>query len=228
MSEKPYISNRNETVRLFQNPFLEYCSHIHPATPFVVFIPAVIYFLSHSRVSLASSLIGFVGGVLSWTLLEYAAHRFLFHFPAKSPFGRWAVHLMHGIHHDYPRDATRLVMPLLVSLPLAFTFYFLYRMIFGSWMEPVYAGLVAGYLAYDFTHFAVHHFKFSGRIFTALKTHHLKHHYSATHDGYGVSNPLWDFVFGTLPQTDHQRSEIENEGNAGYQSHQPEEAHAQV
>jgi len=30
-----------------------------------------------------------------------------------------------------------------------------------------------------------------------LKQYHLRHHYKDDHAGYGVSSPLWDYVFRT-------------------------------
>jgi sterol desaturase/sphingolipid hydroxylase (fatty acid hydroxylase superfamily) len=30
-----------------------------------------------------------------------------------------------------------------------------------------------------------------------LKKYHMRHHYDDDHVGYGVSSPLWDYVFGT-------------------------------
>mgnify|MGYP003352602104 CR=1 FL=1 len=37
------MSGKDETVRLFANPVLEYFSHIHPATPIIVYLPMVAY-----------------------------------------------------------------------------------------------------------------------------------------------------------------------------------------
>ena len=80
-----FVSNKNETIRLFKNPFLEYFSHIHPATPLFVFIPVILasaYFGSQ-EISLMSSIIFFVVGILLWTLMEYVIHRWAFHYHHK-------------------------------------------------------------------------------------------------------------------------------------------------
>ena len=34
--------NRHARTRMFENDFLEFCSNIHPAVPFVVYIPVVV------------------------------------------------------------------------------------------------------------------------------------------------------------------------------------------
>lgn len=196
-----FVSNRNETVRLFKNPVLEYFSHIHPMTPVVVYVPVILIF-SYLGVNAAgplSAAIAFLFGIFFWTLMEYVIHRWAFHYEPKSETGKRVHFLVHGIHHDYPRDATRLVMPLLVSVPLATLFYLAFRAVFGEYHFAVFAGFVLGYVAYDTIHWATHHAKMQGKIGAFLKTYHLKHHYGDEHTAYGVSNPLWDYVFSTVP-----------------------------
>ena len=61
----------------------------------------------------------FLVGVLVWTLLEYIIHRYVFHYEPKSRLGKQFHFIVHGVHHDYPNDARRLVMPPSISLPLA-------------------------------------------------------------------------------------------------------------
>src|ERR1051325_4342385 len=58
-------------------------------------------------------------GVLSWTLIEYALHRFAFHYSARSAFGRKLVYAAHLSHHENPRATNRLFSSLLLSLPKA-------------------------------------------------------------------------------------------------------------
>lgn len=196
-----FVSNKNETIRLFKNPFLEYFSHIHPATPLFVFIPVIIVtaYMGSLELSFISSVFSFLSGILLWTLMEYVIHRWAFHYEPKSETGKRVHFLVHGIHHDYPRDATRLVMPLLVSIPLATLFFFTFKFLFGPYYLLIFSGFVLGYVAYDTIHYATHHFKMNSKIGKFLKTYHLKHHYGDDHTAYGVSNPLWDYVLGTVP-----------------------------
>ena len=134
MSKKLFVSNRDDSVRLFQNSFLEYFSHIHPATPAVVYIPisAVMTYFGLQRTSAGNFILLFLLGLVLWTLFEYVMHRFVFHYNPKTEFGKKIHFLAHGVHHDYPRDATRLVMPLLISIPLAILHYFAFNFIFGA------------------------------------------------------------------------------------------------
>jgi dihydroceramide fatty acyl 2-hydroxylase len=200
----PLPSNPS-TCRMFESDFLEKFSRIHPATPFVVYVPViatVLYrtFERHLPLTSAGGLA--LGGLLSWTLAEYWLHRLFFHWTNDTSWGKRIHFLLHGVHHDFPNDADRLVMPLLTSLPLAVIFYTLFYVLFGGqrYAEPFYAGFAMGYLCYDGTHYAVHHFKLRGRIGKWVKRHHMLHHHADHDGGFGVSSPLWDLVFGTMPQ----------------------------
>lgn len=207
-----FVSNRNETIRLFKNPVLEYFSHIHPATPVVVYTPVIIvaFYFGVVATNVGVSILTFVIGVFLWTLLEYTIHRWLFHYEPISDLGKRIHFLVHGVHHEYPRDRTRLVMPLLVSAPLAIGFYFLFKAIFGVYHLPVFSGLVFGYVCYDSIHYATHHFKMNGKILRFLKEYHLKHHYNDPNSAFGVSNPLWDYVFSTVPERQQLISDDQN------------------
>jgi sterol desaturase/sphingolipid hydroxylase (fatty acid hydroxylase superfamily) len=57
-----------------------------------------------------------------------------------------------------------------------------------------------GYLIYDITHYATHHFPMRGKVLKFLKRYHMQHHYKTPDQRFGVSSPLWDWVFGTLPR----------------------------
>jgi sterol desaturase/sphingolipid hydroxylase (fatty acid hydroxylase superfamily) len=201
MAGQHYISTKNESVRMFESDFMEFFSHVHPITPLVLYLPVVAYslYLAGWREQLPFFLIValFLVGWLIWTLLEYVIHRFLFHYEPKSRFGKALHFVVHGVHHDYPNDASRLVMPPVVSLPLAVFFYLLFALVFGRFCPPIMAGLISGYIFYDSLHYATHHFAMRKGVWSWLKQYHLRHHYQDDHSGYGVSSPLWDYIFGT-------------------------------
>lgn len=208
-----FVSNKDETIRLFKNPVLEYFSHIHPATPLVVFLPVVLVSMYVSMqggwgeaVGVVTSIGVFALGVLAWTLVEYVIHRWAFHLHPTSVLGKQVHFLVHGIHHDYPRDSTRLVMPLLVSVPLAVAFYAGYAWLVAPYHNALFGGFIFGYVAYDSIHYATHHFPMTSRVGRFLKEYHMKHHYVDDHTAFGVSTPLWDFVFRTVPAWARKRS----------------------
>src|SRR4029077_12191523 len=77
--------------------------------------------------------------------------------PALPTFRHKFYFMVHGVHHDYPNDSTRLVMPPSVSIPLAFVFWFAFKAGSGLGAPAALAGLIVGYLAYDTIHHATHH-----------------------------------------------------------------------
>jgi sterol desaturase/sphingolipid hydroxylase (fatty acid hydroxylase superfamily) len=193
-----------DTCRMFANDFLEKFSRIHPATPFVVYVPLLLYMLYRCRAlhGLGVGVIAgmFLTGVLTWTFAEYVLHRWVFHWVNDTAWGKRVHFLLHGVHHDFPSDKDRLVMPLLTSVPFAIIFYALFHFAFGAQLgDAVYAGFALGYLCYDGTHYAVHHFKQTSRVGRFLKRHHMLHHHADHDGGFGVSSPLWDLVFRTMP-----------------------------
>src|SRR5436190_10202892 len=140
-----YVSNKNESVPMFQSRFMEFFSHVHPATPLVLYLPAIAYFLYQALwqrgLSIPFVLALFAFGILIWTLLEYVIHRCIFHYEPKSRWGKFLHFMLHGVHHDYPNDASRLVMPPVVSIPLAVLFYFLITLTFGRVGPAIFCGV---------------------------------------------------------------------------------------
>jgi dihydroceramide fatty acyl 2-hydroxylase len=204
MSEST-AGKRADTTRMFESDFLEYFSRIHPVTPFVAWVPVLLFMLFRSQqrhvLGLATTVGLFLLGLLIWTFLEYVLHRWVFHWMKDTPAGRRIHFLLHGVHHDYPSDKDRLVMPLGFSIPLGILIYigvyFAIGQVFG---ETIYAGMILGYLGYDGTHYAVHHFRQKTRIGRFVKRHHMLHHHVDNEGGFGVSTPLWDVIFGTMPR----------------------------
>ena len=196
-----FVSNKNESVRMFESDFMELFSHVHPVTPLVIYVPVIGYLL-HLAVSQRGLSIGaaaglFALGVLIWTLVEYTMHRCVFHYEPRSGWGKKLHFLVHGVHHDYPQDSSRLVMPPVVSIPLALIFYGLFLGVFGHLAPAAFAGLLFGYLCYDMIHYATHHLSMKRGMWLWLKQYHMRHHYKDDHSGYGVSSPVWDYVFRT-------------------------------
>jgi len=199
---KNYISNKDETVRMFRSDFLDKFSRVHYSIPLFIYIPVILFFLYNSLVdrSLNLSQVGllYAAGIIIWTITEYSLHRFIFHYTPKTKMGQRLHFIFHGVHHDYPKDSKRLVMPPLVSIPLASLFYLLYLELFGAlYINPLFSGFMTGYIIYDMSHYAFHHLNSGNRLFLFLKKHHMKHHYQDATKGYGVSQPLWDSVMGT-------------------------------
>ncbi len=207
------ITHDPEPIRLFKSDFLEFFTHIHPAVVVMIWLPLAIFFVA-SEVAAAqarSASLGyipaaFVVGVLLWTLTEYLMHRFVFHYTPRNPTQEKIFFLFHGVHHAQPQCKTRLVMPPAVSIPLGLVVYgFMWLVVGGllgadAWVNPILGGMTIGYLTYDLTHYATHHFPMRSGVLKFLKRYHMQHHYKTPNQRYGVSSPLWDMVFGTMPK----------------------------
>lgn len=180
---------------------MEFFSHVHPVTPLIIYLPVIGYMLYVAiglrALSIAAAAGLIVLGLFIWSLVEYSMHRWIFHYEPKSWWGKRLHFLLHGVHHDYPQDASRLVMPPVVSLPLASIFYLLFLGLFGYVAPATFAGFLVGYLCYDMIHYATHHFSMRRGAWLWLKQYHMRHHYKDDHAGYGVTSPLWDYVFRT-------------------------------
>ncbi len=199
---KNFVSNKDETVRMFESDFMEMFSRVHFSVPLFIYLPVVFYFMYRAVFIYEQSAITILTlvilGIAVWSLTEYTLHRFIFHFEFKSEFGAKIHFIFHGVHHDYPNDSKRLVMPPSVSVPLAILFYYVFALILGSInVAAFFVGFILGYLAYDMTHYAVHHFNMHNKFWLAIKNHHMKHHYMDSTKGFGVSSPVWDEVMGT-------------------------------
>jgi len=215
---KKYVSNKDETVRMFKSDFFEAFSRVHFTVPLYIFLPIIFYFLYRSIWSFELKFLSIVSlmiiGLFVWTLTEYTLHRFVFHFQPKSQLGQRLHFIFHGVHHDYPSDTKRLVMPPSVSLPLATLFYFLFKTILGeSFVVPFFVGFLIGYLFYDISHYAIHHFNMHSKFWLAIKNHHMKHHYQDPAKGFGVSTPLWDIIIGTNFLQNRNKKEINPQEN---------------
>lgn len=187
---------------MFESSYLERFTRVHFTVPLFIFLPVVFYFLYKSAFVLHLSIAAIVGfiivGLFVWTLTEYVLHRFVFHWMPPGKLGRRIHFVIHGVHHDYPSDSKRLVMVPSLSIPLAILFYFLFYLVLGNlYVAPFFVGFLIGYLFYDMTHYAVHHFNLKGKLWLALKHHHMIHHYKDDHNGYGVSSKFWDLIFRT-------------------------------
>lgn len=197
--KKNYVSNSEESIRLFKNGILDSLSKVHFSVPLYIFLPIIglfCYLAFSSGLGIGNFALYFLGGLLIWTITEYFLHRFIFHYHPTSEFGKQLHFIFHGVHHDYPKDKKRLVMPPSASIPLATAFYFLFSLVLqSSFLFAFFAGFLLGYLIYDMLHYAMHHHNFKNPILKKIKQHHMMHHYQDGSKGFGVSSSLWDELF---------------------------------
>ncbi len=196
--KKNYVSNSESSIRMFKNGLMEALSKVHFSVPLFIFSPVIIFFIYQSindGITLAFFGLFFLFGFAVWTITEYLLHRFIFHYHPNSEFGKKIHFIFHGVHHDYPRDKKRLVLPPSASIPLATLFYFLFSVVLTDLhLFAFFPGFLLGYLIYDMLHYAMHHYNFKSGIMKKIKQHHMLHHYQDPTKGFGVSSSIWDVV----------------------------------
>lgn len=189
-------------ARLFENDFLEMLTKTNPFVIWGVYIPILSYLLFRAHViyeiEITSLILLFFSGMIYWTLFEYIAHRFLFHMVSDNLKTKKIAYILHGNHHEYPRDRQRLFMPLVPSLLLATTLFGLHYLVLGINTWAFFPGFMIGYLSYASMHYAIHAFEPPFKFMQPLWRNHQLHHYKDEHLGFGVSNTFWDRVFGTM------------------------------
>jgi 4-hydroxysphinganine ceramide fatty acyl 2-hydroxylase len=106
INEPKHLINPVRDVYLFETPLIEIVSK----TPWylipITYIPMIIYFIMKSELNIVDNVFYYSMGVLSWTILEYAIHRCVFHGEDKwVPANNYAYvfhFIIHGIHHAFP------------------------------------------------------------------------------------------------------------------------------
>ena len=195
------IHNKGQ-ARLFRSQYLEFLTKTHPLVIWGMYVPLILLMLyySHARAGLTWGVVAgvFVGAMFFWTLFEYVMHRFAFHFVSDRPRIQRVVYVMHGNHHEFPRDKERLFMPPVPSLILSMAVFGLQYLLLGRLAFPFFPGFLLGYLLYGSMHFAIHAWNPPFRWMKPLWRNHHLHHYKDDERGFGVSTSLWDRVFGTM------------------------------
>jgi sterol desaturase/sphingolipid hydroxylase (fatty acid hydroxylase superfamily) len=182
--------------KIFDQQWLELLTRTNPLIHIITYGGSAAFFLYLNHLTLSQTIMCMAIGAVVWSLVEYLIHRFLFHIkPSRFQY------TIHGVHHEYPRDKERLMMPPVPGLMITLFFYALWWLFTGIHYAPAcMAGFLAGYLFYTFVHYLIHAHK-PIKPFTFFWAHHLKHHNPQfEHKAYGVSSPLWDWVFGTMPR----------------------------
>ncbi|UOQ78837.1 sterol desaturase family protein [Hymenobacter sp. 5516J-16] len=192
------------SARLFENPVLERLTHTHIAGPLSIFFAvagvSLYYSLSEGLLTGLSAFGLFLGGWLLFTLAEYLMHRFVYHMSTNTPRKAKFQYTMHGVHHEFPKDKTRLAMPPILTVFVASLLFFIFRFTFGNAGYGVLAGFVFGYALYLFVHYAIHVYSPPKNFLKFWWHHHAQHHYRQDEIAFGVSTTLWDHIVGTMPK----------------------------
>jgi sterol desaturase/sphingolipid hydroxylase (fatty acid hydroxylase superfamily) len=200
---KSYIPPKNKgTKKLFDNPILEKLSRTHIAIPLTVFgiyaVSLLYWSVTHTSLSAGSTVGLFFLGFISFTLVEYLVHRYVYHIATHTEWRQRFQYKAHGVHHEFPKDKDRLAMPPLLSITVATILLLLFRLVMGDFAFAFLPGFLAGYAYYLSVHYIVHIYQPPKNFLKALWVNHSVHHYKDGDVVFGVSSPLWDYVFGTM------------------------------
>lgn len=202
---------KNDGVQLFENSFLEALTKTSPLitlitySSFITLLLVLSYY--YTSITFTQAMITYAAGLLVWSLFEYLMHRYLFHLVSEIAWVKRIPYLLHGVHHEAPRDESRLFMPpvpgaIIVSLLLGISW-----LIMRSYSFSFVAGLVNGYMFYAAMHYSMHVFK-APPMLRKLWAHHALHHYKHHDKAFGVSTMLWDRIFRTMPPVKEQKSVV--------------------
>jgi len=190
------------TKRLFESPILEKLSRTHISVPVLIFVSfstGLLYWsVLHTSLSTGVTIGLFFCGVFFFTWLEYMLHRYVFHMSTFTQLRVKLQYVMHGVHHEFPKDKSRLAMPPLLSITLATVLLLIFRVILSDYVFAFLPGVLVGYSLYLSIHYMVHVFQPPKNFLKILWINHSIHHYKNGEVIFGVSSPLWDYVYRTM------------------------------
>ena len=132
----------------------------------------------------------FILGLFAWTLVEYVIHGWLSHVLDTT------VTPMHAVHHRDPHAVftAGAWMPTAIASAMIFG-------VFGlNSATTIWLGVVMGFLGYELFHYRFHFSVPVCALEDRMRTRHLAHHHRAPKLIFGVTNSLWDRVFGSEPE----------------------------
>jgi sterol desaturase/sphingolipid hydroxylase (fatty acid hydroxylase superfamily) len=136
-----------------------------------------------------------LAGAATWTLLEYAIHRYLGHGRRwrKNPFA--LEHIRHHVEGDYFAPTWKKVV--IAGGVGAVASAGAVAAVGAALGLGYVAGLLACYALYEWVHRRDHTHAGWGAYGRWLRAHHFRHHLEDARKNFGVTTPLWDLVFGT-------------------------------
>lgn len=224
MQQKP---KEQGTTSLFKSPVLEKLTRTHISVPLSIYFigSAALLYINFTRGY--TTVLGGIGvfflGLFFWTWIEYFMHKRIFHMMPSNKYKSRIQYLFHGVHHEFPRDKTRLAMPPASSLIILVILFFLFKLIMSNYVFTFLPGFIIGYSLYLMVHYSIHAFRPPKNFLGKLWIYHSVHHYKDDTVAFGVSSPLWDVILGTMPKNTYKRQKgnkhDENQGHTTNMNH---------
>lgn len=190
------------TKLLFKNPVLEKLSRTHIAVPLTIFLlysAGLLYWsITHTSLSAVLTTSLFFVGAIAFTWIEYMTHRYIFHMKTFNNWREKFQYTVHGVHHEFPKDKTRLAMPPLLSVTISTLLLLIFRLVLGDLVFAFLPGFLVGYAFYLAVHYMVHVYQPPKNFLKILWINHAVHHYKHGEFVFGVSSPVWDYIYGTM------------------------------
>jgi sterol desaturase/sphingolipid hydroxylase (fatty acid hydroxylase superfamily) len=152
------------------------------------------------ELSIVTSLASLAAGLLSWGLFEYSIHRWVLHRVPPREGAGLPGNRTHLAHHADPNALDRLNVQLSESLPVCAVYFLLAWAVTSDWRAAAFAydGLMLGYFFYEYLDYQAHHGAARGRVVRYFRRYHLLHHHYDARVRFGVTSPLFDYLFGTF------------------------------
>ena len=193
--QRTLIEDRRWLLRLFG------AATLAPVLLFAAALGALLVWAgARQGTGVATAALWVAAGVVYWTFCEYALHRWLYHWTPHNRALRRVIESFHVYHHRTPDDravwnagpALVVLLAALLTLPPMLLLGGVSR---AAW---VMLGAVLAYAAYEIVHHECHARVHTRGPLVYLQAFHLRHHQRNWRRNFGVTNPFWDWLFGTL------------------------------
>ncbi|MDH4058004.1 MAG: sterol desaturase family protein [Cyclobacteriaceae bacterium] len=199
-----FVPKNKGSRQLFKNPILERLTRTHISVPLIIFtlysFGLLFWSVTNTSLNAYLTISLFFIGWLAFSWVEYNIHRHIFHLPAYNEFRAKLQYTMHGVHHEFPKDKDRLAMPPLVSVIISTILLLLLRLVMGDLVFAFLPGFLTGYACYLGVHYMIHAYQPPKNFLKVLWINHSIHHYKDGEVVFGVSSPLWDYIYGTMKE----------------------------
>jgi sterol desaturase/sphingolipid hydroxylase (fatty acid hydroxylase superfamily) len=105
----------------------------------------------------------------------------------------------HIRHHENPRDPDKVLVHSAFAMAVSVLVYGLLYTVSRSLIvaSGLMTGIWAGFLYYELVHYRVHCTATNSGFIARQRRRHFHHHFAHPDECFGVTTPVWDFVFGT-------------------------------
>jgi sterol desaturase/sphingolipid hydroxylase (fatty acid hydroxylase superfamily) len=134
----------------------------------------------------------YFAGWLTYTFLEYIAHRFWMHAKEKKQPGQSLERHMH--HHRHPAELR--ITAAMRSWMLTGTLLLIVTSSILNNYFTAFAGFYAGFVYYCFIHYFLHK-PWAGKVMPRLQASHIHHHCKYPDRCFGTCVTWWDILFKT-------------------------------